>query len=196
MPILLLKRWKADALHRKGVTWTIFAGWIISLCRLWLWLLIWWRIRFHNAMQVRNILRMNWYCLFWWVFVDSYPDIMTEVDDGDVMLVLQLLMLLQTSTDDLDGGVAGSINVDTQDGLSASGSGFIAGNITEVDRLIGIPHPIDCWSLLPFSKILWALYSFCCAIVLMVPVNKIIMVHFHVSNRICEIKKSLTFACI
>lgn len=65
-----------------------------------------------------------------------------EVDDGDVMLVLQLLMLLQTSTDDLDGGVAGSINADTHDGLSAPGSGFIAGNITDADRLIGIP--IDC----------------------------------------------------
>lgn len=84
------------------------------------------------------------HCPMWNSCFHSYPDIMTEVDDGDVMLVLQLLMLLQTSTDDLDGGVAGSINVDTQDGLSASGSGFIAGNITEVDRLIGIPHPIDC----------------------------------------------------
>lgn len=74
--------------------------------------------------------------------VDSYPGIMMEVDDGDVMLVLQLLMLLQTSTDDLDGGVDGSINADTHDGLSASGSGFIAGNITDADLLIGIP--IDC----------------------------------------------------
>lgn len=87
--------------------------------------------------------------------IDAYPDIMTEADDGDVMLVLQLLMLLQTSTADFDGGVAGSINVDTHDGLRASGSGFMAGSMTDVDRLIGMPHPID-WSL-PFSIILWTL---------------------------------------
>lgn len=81
---------------------------------------------------------------------------MIVVEMGDVMLVLQLLTLLHTSTDDLDGGVAGSISADTHDGLRASGSGFIAGNITDVDLLIGIPLPIDCGSLL-FSIILCAL---------------------------------------
>lgn len=54
------------------------------------------------------------------------------------MLELQLLILLQTSNDNLDGGVVGSPNVDIHDGLDASGSGFIAGNIVDVDRLIGI----------------------------------------------------------
>lgn len=87
---------------------------------------------------------------------------MIVVEAGDVMLVLQLLTLLHASTDDdFDGGVAGSINEDTHDGLSASGSGFMAGNITDVDRLIGIPLPTDCCcccccSLL-LSKILCAL---------------------------------------
>lgn len=70
---------------------------------------------------------------------------MIEVDDGGEMLVLQLLMLLQTSMDNFDdGGVDGSINDVTHDGLRASGSGFIAGNITDVDRLIGITLPTDC----------------------------------------------------
>lgn len=86
----------------------------------------------------------------------SYPVIMIVVETGDVMLVLQLLTLLHISTDDLDGGVAGSINDDTHDGLRASGSGFMAGNIADVDRLIGITLPTDCCSLL-FSKILCAL---------------------------------------
>lgn len=68
----------------------------------------------------------------------SYFGIMTDVDVGGVMLELQLLILLQTSKDDFDGGVVGSTNEDTHDGLSASGSGFIVGNIVNVDRLIGI----------------------------------------------------------
>lgn len=76
--------------------------------------------------------------------VNAYFGIMIEVDDGGEMLVLQLLILLHTSTDDFDGGVDGSINDDTHDGLSASGSGFIAGNITDVDRLIGKTLPTDC----------------------------------------------------
>lgn len=68
-----------------------------------------------------------------------YFGIITDVDDvGGVMLVLQLLILLQTSNESFDGGVVGSTNVDTHDGLSASGSGFIAGNMVEVERLIGI----------------------------------------------------------
>lgn len=68
---------------------------------------------------------------------------MIEVEAGGVILVLQLLILLHTSTDDFEGGVAGSINVDTHDGLRASGSGLIAGNITDADRLIGITLPTD-----------------------------------------------------
>lgn len=67
---------------------------------------------------------------------------MIDVDTGDVMLVLQLLMLLHTSTDDLDGGVSGSMSADTHDGLSTFGSGLIDGNITDVDRLIGITFAI------------------------------------------------------
>lgn len=67
-----------------------------------------------------------------------YFEIITEVEVGGVMLELQLLILLQTSKDDFDGGVVGSTNVDTHDGLNASGSGFIVGNIVDVDRLIGI----------------------------------------------------------
>lgn len=81
---------------------------------------------------------------------------MIVVEAGDVMLVLQLLTLLHTSTDDLEGGVAGSINVVTHNGLNASGSGFMAGNITDVDRLIGVTFLMDCCSLL-LSKILCAL---------------------------------------
>lgn len=91
-----------------------------------------------------------------WFERDTYPGIIIVVETGDVMLVLQLLTLLLHTSTDLDGGVAGSISVDTHDGLSASGSGFIAGNITDADRLIGIPLPIDCGSL-PFSIILCAL---------------------------------------
>lgn len=68
----------------------------------------------------------------------GYFEIMTEADVGGVMLELQLLMLLQTSNEDLDGGVVGSTNVDAHDGLCASGSGFIVGSIPNVDRLIGM----------------------------------------------------------
>lgn len=85
---------------------------------------------------------------------NSYLGIIIVVDAGDVML--QLLTLLHASMDVFDGGVEGSINVDTHNGLRASGSGFMAGNITDVDRLVGKTFPIDCCSLL-FSIILCAL---------------------------------------
>lgn len=62
---------------------------------------------------------------------------MMEVEDGGVMLELQLLILLHTSNVDFEGGVVGSISVDIHSGLKASGSGFIAGNKTDADRLIG-----------------------------------------------------------
>lgn len=68
---------------------------------------------------------------------------MIEVEDGGVMLELQLLRLLHTSNVDFDGGVAGSISVDIHGGLKASGSGFIAGNNTNADRLIGTIRPTD-----------------------------------------------------
>lgn len=109
-----------------------------------------------------------------------YLDIIIDVDTGGVILVLQLLTLLHTSAADFDGGGGGgggegSINAGIHDGLSASGSGFIAGSITDDDRLVGIILPIECWSS-PFSKQFCELYSPCCVIVLIVPSIKIVIV--------------------